>query len=85
MPSKSAPSGSGTAKSSWVKFIDKSIFATTYIEEYVPINTPSISARLKPRINSPPNINKANTLIVLLMKWWLFFQESDSEKGLPYL
>ena len=37
-----------------------SIFATTYIDEYVPIITPRINARLNPLINSPPKINKAN-------------------------
>ena len=54
------------------------MFATTYIEEYVPINTPSISAKLKPRINSPPNINKANNtnsvvneVMIVLPRVWL--------------
>ena len=36
------------------------MLATTYIDEYVPIKTPKIKAKLNPFINSPPKINRAN-------------------------
>ena len=78
MPSKSVPSGSGIAKSSWVRVKVINILATTYIEEYVPIKTPKIKAKLNPLINSPPKIksaNKTNKVVkdvtIVLPRVWL--------------